>query len=328
MRLDAHQAALSGDPERCERARASLLPHAGEWLVSMYGCDISGPVDLWLALLDAAQERWDAAFERFTAAHVSAERLGARPWSVEIRAQHARALHASGDPGAAAALWEAIRADASELGMRHILGRAPSGSASAGPDPAVVRSVSAATGDANAFRRDGATWALGYAGRTIHFPDAKGLHDLHVLLARPGEPVAAVDLLNPAGGDLVRAARRLGGDPVLDDEAKARYKQRLTQLDDEIDRAALRDGKDTVATLTRERDALLEELRAAAGLAGRTRRLGDEAERARKTVTARIRDTLRKLDERHPELAAHLRETVSTGATCLYAPQHPVAWRL
>ena len=34
----------------------------------MYGCDISGPVDLWLAMLDAAQERWDDAVAGFTAA--------------------------------------------------------------------------------------------------------------------------------------------------------------------------------------------------------------------------------------------------------------------
>ncbi|MEV0379350.1 AAA family ATPase [Nonomuraea sp. NPDC050643] len=77
------------------------------------------------------------------------------------------------------------------------------------------------------------------------------------------------------------------------------------------------------------------ELRAAAGLGGRTRRLGDEAERARKTVTARIRDALRKLDRAHPELAAHLRAAVSTGSTgstgstCRYRPgDAPITWRL
>ncbi|MGH3240902.1 MAG: hypothetical protein ACRDNL_11005, partial [Spirillospora sp.] len=73
---------------------------------------------------------------------------------------------------------------------------------------------------------------------------------------------------------------------------------------------------------------LLNELRAAAGLAGRTRRLGDEAERARKTVTARIKDTLRKLDQRHPELAAHLRDAVSTGSSCGYRPEREIAWHL
>ncbi|MEV1145785.1 hypothetical protein, partial [Micromonospora sp. NPDC049799] len=66
----------------------------------------------------------------------------------------------------------------------------------------------------------------------------------------------------------------------------------------------------------------------AAGLAGRTRRLGDESERARKAVTGRIRDTLRRIDDRHPALAAHLRDSVSTGSSCRYQPATPVPWRL
>ena len=107
---------------------------------------------------------------------------------------------------------------------------------------------------------------------------------------------------------------------MLDDEARARYRARLAELDDELDRAGRRGDAERGAALEREREALLDELRRAVGLGGRTRRLGDEAERARKAVTARIRDTLRKLDERHPELAAHLRETVSTGSTCRYSP--------
>jgi hypothetical protein len=321
IRAEAQQAAQSGDPDRCERAYAGLLPHAGEWLVSMYGCDISGPVDLWLALLDAARRRWEPAFERFESARRSADRLGARPWSVEIRIHHARALRARGAPGdlaAGSALWEQVVADAAELGMRHITDRTPDESPPPAPAP---------DAGPNVFRRDGAVWTLRFAGRTVQSPSAKGLYDLHLLLGRPGQAVAAVDLLNPAGGDLVRAARQFGGDPVLDDEAKVRYKRRLRQLDDEIDRAALRDDQARVAFLVRERDALLAELRAAAGLAGRTRRLGDEAERARKTVTARIRDTLRKLDDQHPELAAHLRAAVSTGATCCYRPSEAVTWQ-
>ncbi|RQX28948.1 hypothetical protein DLJ57_22255, partial [Micromonospora chalcea] len=73
---------------------------------------------------------------------------------------------------------------------------------------------------------------------------------------------------------------------------------------------------------------LLDQLRTAAGLAGRSRRLGDQAERARKAVTGRIRDTLRRIDQRHPALAAHLRESVTTGGACRYLPPEPVSWRL
>ncbi|MGK5631271.1 hypothetical protein ACSNOD_22845, partial [Streptomyces sp. URMC 123] len=188
-------------------------------------------------------------------------------------------------------------------------------------DPAPERPA----GDAHAavFRREGDVWRLSYAGRTVHLPDAKGLRDLRVLLSRPGTDVPAVRLLDPAGGDTVVAARSAGGDPVLDDEAKARYRRRLESLDEEIDRAAAGGDDERAAAYDRERAALLRELRAATGLGGRSRRLGDEAERARKTVTARIRDALRRLETRHPELAAHLRASVSTGSSCGYHPVGP-----
>jgi hypothetical protein len=159
-------------------------------------------------------------------------------------------------------------------------------------------------------------------------PDAKGLHDLHQLLGHPGTDIPAVLLLSPEGGAVAVAVGRMGGDEILDEEAKAQYKRRLGELDDEIDRAAARGDDARAAELDRERQALIDELRAAAGLGGRSRRFGDEAERARKTVTARIRDTLRRLDQVHPELAAHLREAVSTGATCAYHPPTPTQWRL
>ncbi|HZX39611.1 MAG TPA: ATPase, partial [Streptomyces sp.] len=178
------------------------------------------------------------------------------------------------------------------------------------------------------FRRDGAVWALAFAGRIVHVPDAKGLRDLHTLLGHPGDDLPAVVLLDPAGGEAVVAAARFGADPVLDEEAKARYRRRLERLDVEIDRAGELGDDRRAAEFDRERSALLDELRTAAGLGGRTRRLGDEAERARKTVTARIRDTLRKLDALHPELAAHLRESVGTGSSCSYRPSRGVDWRL
>jgi hypothetical protein len=73
-----------------------------------------------------------------------------------------------------------------------------------------------------------------------------------------------------------------------------------------------------------ERDALVHELTAAAGLGRRRLRLGDEAEKARKTVEARIRDVLGRIERVHPMRAHHLRDTISTGTTCAYTP--PEGW--
>ncbi|WP_223290856.1 ATP-binding protein [Streptomyces avicenniae] len=302
LRLQAATAAATRDPARCARARALLAPLLGTWAVALYGFDLGGPITLWSAQLDAAEERWDDAIGGFTAAAGSADTMGARPWAVEARAGLAAALAARGAPGdaeAAAALRVEVARDAAELGMRHIAAEVTQGRP-AGPDAE--------------FRSDGQVWTLRYAGRTVRLPDAKGLRDLRTLLANPGREIPALQLLDPAAGD--RPTH--GADPVLDDEGRARYRRRLDALDAELDLAA-GDAARTAA-LDGERAALLGELRAAAGLGGRARLLGDEAERARKTVTARIRDSLRRLDAHHPELAAHLRATVTTGLLCAYRP--------
>ncbi|WP_409492598.1 ATP-binding protein [Amycolatopsis sp. cmx-11-12] len=321
LRCQAHTAAISRDPERCEAARTLLAPYSGEWLVSLYGCEISGPVVLWLGRLDLAQERWNDAVARLRDAALSADRLRATVWSIEAKSWLAKTLlgrDLEGDAAAAAALLSEVDREAAAIGMRQVVARV-----------AELRARTRAPAIPLAeFRRDEAVWTLRFDGVTAHLPDSKGLRDLHFLLGRPGSEVTAVRLLDPEGGEVVVAAKSLGGDAVLDDEAKARYRARLDELDELIDSASELGQDARAAALDRERDALLAELRSAAGLGGRTRRLGDEAERARKTVTARIRDTLRKLDDQHPALAAHLRASVTTGSSCRYAPDDKVPWRL
>ncbi|MEW2442321.1 ATP-binding protein [Micromonospora marina] len=374
LRLRAQAAAVDGDPVRCAQVRAALAPHRGQWTAALFGCDIGGPVDLWLAVVEAAEGRWDDAIDCCTAAREAADRLGARPWSVLARAGLVGALAGRDGPGDAAEAWR-LRAEtvaeARTLGMAQVVDRLGATHPAPAAASAVVAPVAARLGAGAAalvtasspagrraasglsragvvhgnarppdpgvagadvacpeFRRDGPVWRLAYDGVVVHLPDAKGLHDLRLLLSRPGTDVPAVELLDPAAGPELVAARRLGADPVLDDEAKARYRRHLRRLDDEIDRAAARDDGRRLAELDAERAALLDQLRAAAGLAGRSRRLGDQAERARKAVTGRIRDTLRRIDERHPALAAHLRESVTTGGACRYRPAEPVPWRL
>ncbi|GAA0923167.1 ATP-binding protein [Nonomuraea longicatena] len=303
LRFQAQAAALSKDPELCRRARAAIAPYAGQWAITG-SIGVDGPYTLWIAVIDAALGHLDAAEAGFTEARRQAEALGAWPWAVEARARLIEVLAARGEDVSEAA--EEVEHDAARLGMLVRLPRRGS----------------------HVFRREGEVWTLAFGGRTVHLPDAKGLRDLHVLLGRPGAELPAVSLLNPAGGAEVVAARTLGGDDVLDETAKADYRRRLELLDEEIDAAALLGDQRRAAEYDAERQALLDELRRASGLGGRARRLGDEAERARKAVTNRIRNTLRQLDERHPELAAHLRECVSTGAVCRYQPTTPVTWTL
>ena len=115
---------------------------------------------------------------------------------------------------------------------------------------------------------------------------------------------------------------------MLDATARQQIKARLDDLAEEIAEAEDWADPERAARARAERDALLHELSAAAGLAGRTRLLGDQGERARKTVTARIRDVIARIDRVHPALGSHLRATITTGTSCTYSPPAPVTWDL
>jgi hypothetical protein len=160
-----------------------------------------------------------------------------------------------------------------------------------------------------------------FRGTCAHLPDAKGLHDLATLLANPGVEVHVCTLL---GRDLPV----LGADPVLDDHARTAYRRRLAALDGQLDRADVTGDAVASVRLREERDAVVAELTAAAGLRGVPRRLGDETERARKAVTARLRDAITRIARVHPDLGAHLSTSVSTGVRCRYAPPEPTRWEL
>jgi len=165
---------------------------------------------------------------------------------------------------------------------------------------------------------------LCFEGKQVQLPDSKGLADIATLIGARG---ADVHVLTLVGHHLAR----MGADPVLDQRAKKSYQERLACLAEDIEDAeaagsGFRAGRAEV--LRNERDALIRELAAAAGLGHRDRKLGDEAERARKTVSARVRDALSKIGPVHPELAAHLRGSLRLGTRCSYSPTAGVTWKV
>ena len=166
---------------------------------------------------------------------------------------------------------------------------------------------------ANEVRLVNGVRLLCYEGKQVQLPDSKGLGDIATLIGARG---ADVHVLTLVGHRLAR----MGADPVLDEKAKAAYKARLAGLAGEIEDAEDAGSPGRAEALRSERDALIRELAAAAGLGRRDRKLGDEAERARKTVSARVRDALAKIGQVHPELADHLRSSLRMGTRCSYSP--------
>ena len=173
----------------------------------------------------------------------------------------------------------------------------------------------------NTFRLSGAFWQLAFDGRDVQLPDSKGLRDLAALIGAQGRDVHVFSLIG-------QVAAGVGSDEVLDDRARAELKARLAALAAEIDEADEWHDPERAERLRDEREALLRHVATATGLGGRSRRLGDEAERARKTVGARVRDALSKIEHLHPTLAAHLRGALQMGTVCCYAPAEQAAWNL
>jgi hypothetical protein len=171
------------------------------------------------------------------------------------------------------------------------------------------------------FARLGEGWIVAFDGKQALLPDLKGFVDIRGLLERPGEEIHCLDLAQ-------RLPSEHGGDEVLDDRARAEIKARLRDLQEEIADAEDRNDIGRTERLRGEFDTLLETLSRALGLGSRRRRLGSLAERARTTVTWRIRHAVRRIEAAHPALGRHFGHSLRTGTFCSYSPERPVAWRL
>lgn len=176
----------------------------------------------------------------------------------------------------------------------------------------------------NRLVREGEVWAIRFGGREVHVRDTKGMRDLSVLIARPGQEVAALDLVAGGGGTVVQG----DAGPLLDDVARAAYRARIATLRSDLDAADAAGDAERSAALHAELVLVADELRRGTGLGGRVRRQGGSDQRARTAVTGRIRDAIKRIETVEPRLAEHLRTSIRTGTTCAYLPPEPIDWVL
>ena len=184
----------------------------------------------------------------------------------------------------------------------------------------------------NRFHAEGQYWTITFAEETVRLRDLKGLRYLSQLLAQPGREFHALDIVTPENTERVLAdaaaadAEGLGASsgggagPALDAQAKAAYRRRLADIDDDVDEAREHGDDERAARATAERDFLINELARAVGLGGRDRHAGAASERARVSVTRAIRYALARIHDHHPALGAHLDHAVRTGTYISYQP--------
>lgn len=265
--------------------------------------------------------------------------IAARPYVAYTRYDLARLLFEHGDAKRAAALLDAASKTADELGMPRLrllvqqLGERHGGRAAAPPTARVAAGL----------RRDGDEWIVAYGTDSFRLKDVKGFGYLATLLRHPGHELHALDLggataapgsTMPGGREIAEEGLVAGdlGDAgeVLDAEARAAYKERLADLNDELVEATSFGDEGRAARAEAEIEVLTKELSRAVGLGGRSRRAGSAAERARLNVTRSISSAIKKIAAESPGLGEHLAAAVRTGLFCVYSPDPrlPITWDL
>jgi hypothetical protein len=312
----AEACVLVEDRTRAARLYESLLPHGEDNAVS-YTQQPFGPVAFRLGMLAALLERWEEADTHFATALARCELLGARPIRVRVLLEQARALAKRGEPADQLRL-EGLLDEAAqlcaELDIPEMAARVEAVVSRAGPGNDVEA----------VFRREGELWTLAYGGEMFRLRDVKGLGYIAVLLASPGRELHVAEL---AG-----LAPSFSGDsgPVLDAEAKEAYRQRLAELEEELEEARNWNDDERATRLAGERDFIAAELGRAMGLGERDRSFASPEERARVSVTKAIRTAIKLVHKQCPELAEHLDASIQTGRFCSYSTHGaaPPSWTL
>ena len=203
------------------------------------------------------------------------------------------------------------------------------------PPPPRAPAPTAPAGPAMLFRREGDYWTVAFGGRVVRMRDAKGLGYLARLLRHPHREFHVLDLLAGdarRGDDTAREDGLVAATPdagvVLDEPAKHAYRERIADLEAEVEQARRWNDLERTARAEGELDALTRALAGALGLGGRDRRAASDSERARASVSKAVRSAVRRLEEQHPELGRHLSLAVRTGTFCVYDPdpRTPIAW--
>ena len=185
----------------------------------------------------------------------------------------------------------------------------------------MVRPAGITSAPGNSIRSEDGLWSFTYSGNAAQLVELKGFHDLVRLLAQPNEPMHCMELSGaPRSSDVP--------DELLDPNARRAYRNRIEELQQELEQAEADNDPGRAESAQTELDQIIEELGRATGFAGRTRKLGNPAERARAAVTWRIRSAIKKIKAAHPRLGQHLSNSIRTGNFCVYSPEIATLWDL
>jgi len=296
------------------------------------GQALAGLVARAEAVVAAARGSWSEAEAQFLKAAETFRRYGMVWQEAQTFQRWGEALRAGAERRAAINHLDM----AIEIYRRHVASQNGKGS---GADASQTGSSQAPASPPAMFRREGDYWTVSWQGKLFRLKDAKGLHYIAHLLAKPGCQVLARELAATGTAPRNRrAASDRGGTStdlgdagaLLDAKARAQYRLRIGELREELAEAVRLNDAWRAARLRSELESIGDQIAAAVGLGGRNRKAASHTERARLMVTKAIKAAIAKIRASDAALGRHLATSIKTGNCCAYdpGPVPPVSWHL
>ena len=313
-------ALIIGDAEVADEVGGLLEPYADLTIMPSLAVVDLGSVRRPIGLAALVAGNVDAAIDHLGAAVSANRRLGNRPLTAVTQAELGGLLgrrRRLGDREQAIDLLEEALSTALAAGMEI---RA----AAMEVDLAALRGMSAIAPAARrgVIGRRGNHWVVGLDELEAVVGDLLGMRYLAELVSRPGVDIAALRLAG--GDDDVIAALDTAPQDVLDESTRAALLRRVEELRTDVADAGRKGDQRRRERAQVELDSLLEAVRGATGLRGRSRTFADPAERARTAVRKAIKRAIDELGATEPAIARHFRSSISTGVTCRYDPHSDV----
>jgi hypothetical protein len=201
--------------------------------------------------------------------------------------------------------------------------------ASGGTAQSTEGTIAVARGERQ-FRETGETWHVQFNHTSVSVKHRIGMTYIAHLLRSPDRSFGCVDLQAAEGGNFHRCPQLdetdradlhpagFDEDEILDGIARKQCRDRLDSIEKDLREVGLNHDPGRHERLTKERDAITNQLKAATGLNGRPRTFTNDAEKARKAVSGAINDALKAIGKHHPEVATHLNDRIERGASCRY----------
>jgi len=141
-------------------------------------------------------------------------------------------------------------------------------------------------------------------------PEVKGFFDIQKMLSQPRQLFHCAELM----GNVVNEK----GEKLFDTKAKKQYEKKLAELQAGMRDAEQHNDFSQLEKLQDEYDKLFGYLSQSLGIKGKIRESSNPVEKARSAVTWRIRSAIARIELYHPQLGAHLSNSIKTGSFCSY----------